>query len=368
MNNNLCINILLLVIIGYVLYMIHSSHKNIDGNIENNKNKLTKESFYNSPNHNRSGYFDNNITADDIVDDVISWDDSYESAVITKSRLNSNFLNIKFHNDYRDVMTALNNLVPDRKQFFNLPNEPLNYSEPEVDEVKNMVKDFVSVLNQNLVTQVPSYRNPNSGWDEAIPDPKIKSGWDKVQESLGLPTSLYEDPASKAHVKLISVRYVQKYETEDEIKYNIDMILQKDNVNDQIIIKASFVQDKRPLHDENYFFKTRNIDMKVTIEQLTIVGYLSNDGDDAIRQFDGDEEKWYDYNKMEYNNMTDPKYIQRILMEKYRQRTEEMEQRNAMLDEEGQQFHKELPHVYDFSNIKGTQTIFDDMNYHREFS
>ena len=40
----------------------------------------------------------------------------------------------------------------------------------------------------------------------------------------------------------------------------------------------------------------------------------------------------------------------------------------AMLDEEGQNFHKELPHVYDFSNIKGTQTIFDDMNYHKTFT
>jgi len=39
-----------------------------------------------------------------------------------------------------------------------------------------------------------------------------------------------------------------------------------------------------------------------------------------------------------------------------------------MLDEEGQEFHKHLPHVYDFSNIKGTQTIFDDMNYHKEFN
>ncbi len=39
-----------------------------------------------------------------------------------------------------------------------------------------------------------------------------------------------------------------------------------------------------------------------------------------------------------------------------------MQQRNALLDEEGQAFHATLPNLYDFSNIQGTRTIFDDMN------
>ena len=70
---------------------------------------------------------------------------------------------------------------------------------------------------------------------------------------------------------------------------------------------------------------------------------------------------------MEENNLTDPKFVQKILMEKYKQRTQEMQQRNATLDEEGQEFHKTLPHVYDYSNIRNTQTIFDDMNKPRKF-
>ena len=45
-----------------------------------------------------------------------------------------------------------------------------------------------------------------------------------------------------------------------------------------------------------------------------------------------------------------------------------MEHRNALLDEEGQDFHKTLPHIYDYSNIKGTRTIFDDMNEKKIFS
>lgn len=376
------INIVLIAIIGYVIYSFMTSsindqpksNNNSEGQINNNgvnkkgrkrKKNRRREKFTTD----RDNYaFDNNVYADDILDDVVSWDESYDYGHITKEEVNPNFLNIQWHNDYRDVITAFNNLVPKKKQLFNLPNIPIVYSEPEAAEVKNMVSDFVAVLNENIKKEIPSYRNPNSGWDEAIPDPKIKSGWDKVQESLGLPTSLYEEPAGKSLIKIISINLVQKYETEDEVKYSIEIVLQKVDIDDQILIKADFVQDKRPLHDENNFFKTSTIEMKVTIENIFILGFLSKYGNDDINQFDNDEEKFYDYNKLEYNNMTDPKFVQKILMEKYRQRTEQMEQRNAMLDEEGQNFHRELPHVYDFSNIKGTQTIFDDMNYHKTFT
>ncbi|QKF93985.1 hypothetical protein QKU48_gp0527 [Fadolivirus algeromassiliense] len=303
----------------------------------------------------------------ELVDDVVSWSSSLSSANITKEVLNKNFLNIQFHNDYRDVITAINNLVPEKRQRFNLANIPIQYSEPETDEVKLMVNDFITVLNENIKSAVPIHRNVNSGWDEAITDPTVESGWNRVQKSLGLAPSIYEDPALKNPVKLIAINYVQKYETDDEIKYAIDLVLQKYNVDDQMSIKATFVQDKRPLNDENNFFVTKNIDMKVIIEDVFLLGFLSNDGPDSNQQFDLDKEKFYDYNILEYNNMTDPKYIQRVLMDKYKMRTFEMEQRNALLDEEGQAFHRSLPNIYDFSNIRDTRTIYDDMNTKKVF-
>lgn len=303
----------------------------------------------------------------ELVDDVISWSSSLSSGNVTKEVLNKNLLNIQFHNDYRDIITAINNLVPEKRQRFNLANIPIQYSEPETDEVKLMITDFITILNENLRSQVPQYRNVNSGWDEAIIDPNVESGWNKIQKSLGLAPSIYEDPAIKNPVKLIAINYVQKYETDDEIKYSIDLVIQKHNVDDQMLIKASFVQDKRPLNDENNFFVTKNIDMKVIIEDVYLLGFLSNDGPDSNQQYDLDKEKYYDYNVLEYNNMTDPKYIQRVLMDKYKMRTFEMEQRNALLDEWGQEFHKTLPHIYDFSNIRDTRTIYDDMNTKKVF-
>ena len=363
------INFVLLGLVFVILYFLTTKYgtndicTNID--IKNKKDNKKKEKF------DQTYYYTtkDNSVVDEIINDIVSWEDSeyYDSGVVKKEILNPNFINNKFNNDYRDVLTALNNLVPDRKQLFNLANIPVVYSEPEVDEVRNMISDFVVVLNNNLKTEVPSYRNPNSGWDEAIPDPNMKSGWDKVQESLGLPPSLYSSPAPKQPIKLIDVTEVQKYETEDEVKYSIDMVLQKKNVEDQMILKISFVQDKRPLRDENNFFVTHTVELRVVIEEAFILGYLSKEGNDAQLLYDNQAEKFYDYNQLEYNNLTDPKYIQKILLEKYNQRSQEMEQRNALLDAEGRDFHRTLPHLYDYSNIEGTQTIFDDMNMHKTF-
>ena len=59
-------------------------------------------------------------------------------------------MNIQFHNDYRDVYTALLNIVPDKRQLFNVANIPLTYSEPEANEISLMMKDFMAVLNENI--------------------------------------------------------------------------------------------------------------------------------------------------------------------------------------------------------------------------
>jgi len=363
------LNIFIILGIVYIILNITDTSKSVISTKENNTNV---ENMNTNTNKITGSYKTDDIgLVDQVINDIVSWDSNDSNGnyndKIKFNRINSNLINNKFHNDYRDVMTAINNIIPDKKQIFNLANIPLKYSQPEIAEVKNLVNDFVKVLNENIKHAVPSYRNPNSGWDEAIIDPTVKSGWDSVQESLGLNPSLWDKPAVKDNIELIAITDVDKYETEDEIKYSCDIVIQKKNVYDQMILKASFVQDKRPLHDENNFFITANVDMKIVVEDINILGYLSEDGTDAKLLFDKDMEKFYDYNQLEYNNLVDPKYIQKILMEKYRQRTEEMEQRNAMLDEEGQTFHRELPHIYDFSNIKGTQTIFDDMNYSKKF-
>lgn len=364
------IDIILLILIAYTVYIIIRQRSTFA-----DVNKLEDKKVVSDKSDKRE-LMDEKMKLypsypNDVLNELVSWDRSHsgssDSGPVISPKLKPNYLNIQFHNDYRDVLTALNNLVPDRKQLFNLANIPVVYSEPDAGSVKNMVNDFIVVLNSNLATKVPDYRHPNTGWDEAIPDPTIRSGWDTTQQSLGLPTSLYDDPAKRSPVKLVAIKMVRKYETDDEIKFSIDIVLQKENVNDQMIIRAEFVQDKRPLMDEGNFFTTSMIELRVTIENIFIIGFLSDEGPDSQKEFDGTATKFYDYNELEFNGMTDPRYIQKILMEKYRQRNEEMENRTAMLDEEARDFHRTLPTIYDFSNIRGTQSIFDDINYQKTF-
>ena len=358
-------NIILIVIIGLlILYLIVDRRTTPQNVIKETENfsAVRAQPIYKYKYRNHAEESDMN----ELLDDVLSWGSA--SSDIVKAHLNPNLLDIQFHNDYRDVLTAINNLVASKRQRFNLANIPLKYSEPETDEVKMMVKDFVYALNDNVRKEVGAVRNANSGWDEAIADPTVEeTGWEKSQRALGLPTSLYGKPAGRAEIVLIAIEYVQKYETEDEIKYSITLVLQKVNVEDQMVVEASFVIDKRPLRDENNFFVNKNVDMKVVIEDIFIKGFLSNDGPDASKQAATLDEKYYNYDTLEINNLTDPKDIQRILMEKYKIRTQEMAQRNAMLDEEGQEFHRTLPHLYDFSNIQGTRSIFDDFNKPKVF-
>ena len=374
-------NIILMIIIA--LFVIFLFYNNTDYSfIKNNNEKIYDP--YNSnmkqlPMHkykyskHRNNYRDNDSIMTEASADgssgSISWNSTIGSTIM-KGALNPNYVDIQFHNDYRDIITAIGNLVSEKRQRFNIANIPLKYSEPQANEVKAMIMDFINVINDNVASEVPNQRNPNTGWDEAVVDPTVESGWNKIQKSLGLAVSLYEKPASKNLIKLIAIQKVQKYETEDEIKYVIKIVIQKLNTEDQMILNVSFVQDKRPLNDENNFFVTKNIDMKVIIEDIFVIGYLSEDGPNANQQYDMDQEKYYEYDGLEKNNMTDPKYIQKILMENYKKRSNEMNNLTNLLDEEGQDFHKTLSEgkqIYDFDNIKGTRTIFNDMNEKKVF-
>lgn len=349
-------NVLIIVFLFFVMFYLLKGNYNLG----ETKNKNIQENFDEEDN---SSYFEESEYENNLTNE--SWDEE-ESTGHGNYVLNNNFVEMQFHNDYRDVITAINNLVPRKKQFFNLANYPVVNSNPEVSEIRDLIDNFVNVLNDNIMQEVPNSRNKNSGWDEAITDLTQESGWEKQRRELGLATSLYNPPAKRAPVVLIEVLHVKKQETDDEIKYICILVLQKTNVNDQISLRCSFIQDKRELNDENNFFIDHDVTMKIMIEEIGIIGYYSNEGlDNNMLSDNNKEELYYDYDRMEYNNMTDPRHIQKVLMDNYKKRNREMNNRTALLDEEGQLFHQSLPHLYDYSNIQGTQTIFDDMNMNR---
>lgn len=273
--------------------------------------------------------------------------------LVPKEELAANLLNMQFHNDYRDTIAAINNIVPSPKQFFNIPNLPTTYSDKvSGEEIMPILDGFIKLLNDNIDT-IPETRQVNTGWDEPLKDPNVKSGWEKSQEELGLPSSLYNKPANNAHVRLINVKKVQKYETDDETKYKVEMVIQKNGVDDQMIIQPSFVIDKRGLHDPNNPDHKLEIDLPLIVQEVFITGFLTDRGTDAQIMYENTGENFYDFDKMETNNITNSKMIRQILLEKNNKRTQEMRQINAIIDDEGKVFQSSLPNVYDYDGMKG---------------
>ena len=353
------LNLILIAVIIYIGYLV-SNERMISTQSETFVPSKRVEKFKSIKNKQNKS---NDILVDDLLDDLQEWDKNYtERSKIKKNIIKPNFINTLFHDDYRDVITTFNNIVPSQKQLFNMANIPLKYSEPNKNEVRGLIIGFIGNINTYIKNDVNFVRDQNTGWDEPLENPTVESGWDQVQKSLGLQPTLYNKSIGQTGIKLISVEKVQKYETEDEIKYACVIIIEKIDSDEQMLFKVSFVIDKKLLHDENRFFSVQNAELNVVVEEIYIEGYLSDNGDDANKLYKNIKGTHYELDNMEHNNLTDPLYIQQKLMEHHNNKEKENDYRNSLLDEEGRDFHRHLANPHDYSSYQVTQTIFDDMN------
>lgn len=295
-------------------------------------------------------------------------------------KLKPNFMEVQFHNDYRDVITAFNDIAPDQKQIFNIQDAPTRLTNPPHKEVEKIVRDFIDLVNRDVQYNVSDYRGSNTGWDEKMPNLKNKFGWEEYMEKLGLPASLYADPAKRAPIELIKIDYVEKYVTEYETEYIITLIVQKVNVDDQMILKISFVRENYDVDTERQFFKDLDIDYttnakannakvdknnknQMVIEEIFIVGFLTNEGisDDANNPTNFDKLDFYDFKGLEGTDMVDQQTILKELIEKKKQRNKEMMAFTASLDDYDREFHAELPKQSDYLSYKCTRNVIDEL-------
>lgn len=397
------LDIVLIVIIMYVV-ILFAKNKPDQSNYKNNQiniNRVTGEgkAGNNSSNANSNNKSldtsDDNISdniSDDISDDTLSdrpnkkvskKNNSYIDSLIgftDSSKLNSksykinhNFLNMQFHNDYRDVLTAINNVAPDQKQMFNMGNIPVRTSFPSTSdrEARQLITEFIKELNKNIKTEVSDYLTSNSGWDDLAPQKREKSGWEKEQEALGLPGSIYSQPAKRAKLRLIKIDKVQKQETESEIKYTSKIIIRKKNVQDQMVLRVSFVIPKKniderklfeqthtlghldnyvtdnPLHDTNKGLDNETLtNSDVIIEEVFVVGFLSTDRVDGIGAANLDDDDNYNFQRMENNEVTSMGTIMKELKNKYNSRANEMNKFTEAMDKETKDFHSSLQYTY----------------------
>lgn len=361
------LDILLIILIVYVIFLWYRSSRL---QIEYNSN----EKFYINNKKYKKNKPDNFKDMFDVQSDVL---DLHIFDHNTKKHKRKNnlilkpyFMGMQFHNDYRDTITAFNDIAPSQKEIFNYSSLPTDHTDPPHEEVHGLIKEFIRQLNKNIKYNVSHYRSSNTGWDEPIPDIKGQSGWDKQQEELGLPTSLYSDPAKKSPVKLIKIDDVEKYTTESETKYICTIIIQKINIEDQMIVKISFVKNNRDINGDRQFFKDLEMgsldtntsqessEINIMIEEIFIVGFLTDQG----IQRGNITDNFYNFKGLETNDIIDDKTIMKELIKKYINKSKDDLIFAASLDEQGSLFHDGLRDISTYDAFKCTRSIYDDLN------
>lgn len=316
--------VLLILLVLVIIYLLYRNGKLPI--INKYKNKILRNNFdnikaYNEPNIPEPVILNNN----------------------KENKLKSYFTSIQFHTDYRDVITAFNDLTIN-KSCFNNSNETVDYTSCKNEEVNDLINEFIIELNKDIKYNVADYRNASTGWDEPLPQHKVKSGWEKMQEELGLPTSLYEEPTARSPVKLILIDRTEKYITKDEIKYVCTIIIQKLNTDDQMIVKISFIKN--------------NNNNDIIIEEIFIIGYLTDEGTPK----DGNvNDQWYNFKSLNKNDITSDKMIMKELIKKYQDKHEDDIKFTKSLDPESKAFHDGLRDVSTYNSFKNTRSIYEDL-------
>lgn len=268
--------------------------------------------------------------------------------------LNPNFIEAQFHQDYMDVITSFNNIAPNQRQIFNINNVPCKVTKnADKNIVGEIVRNFINELNADISKNVPLVHTANSGWDELLPEHCGESGWEKQMKSLGLPTSLYNKPKLRTHVKLANFSNITKYETENEVKYTCCVTIAKKHVNDDLVIKISFVLPK------NGTTKNNDNGYAVILEEIFVLGFSTRQGLGTDRSPLDD---YYYFDSLEKNNMLSGKQISRELMNKYDTRQKVMQERINGMEVDVQEKYDETPSPIEYDSYKLTNTIFDDMN------
>lgn len=293
------LNFVIIIVVVVFIYMVMNKKENFK------QNDLYKEEDY--------SYLD------EIFNNIEYKKEPHKKSIIKLKKepiIKPYYIEMRVHNDYRDTMTAFNNVAPDQRPIFNRSVLPVKQIDVNPIEVKPLVKAFIKRVNEEVKYRTTDTQNENSGWDEIAPEKK-KDGWGDYMNDLGLPESIYNEPAKRAKIKLIKIDAVQKFATEDQLNFIVHMIVQKTNTEDQMIVKVSYVMDNVDLNAERNFNKSEfNVDFNVKIEEIAIVGFLTDHsyGDKTERK------DFYEFTNIEKDNIMDTGLILKALKDKYKQR------------------------------------------------
>ena len=281
---------------------------------------------------------------------------------------NNDFIELQYHKDYNDTITAINNLTP-QKELFNMGFLPIRESIPDEMNVNDLVELFMDKLNGEVSNNVSEFLHTNSGWNDMGKRRREKSGFEQTMEELGLPGTLYNEPAAKAPVKLVAIDKAEQFNTDDQIRFAIYLIVQKENVKDQMVLKVQFFMEKEDLKSggdsqKNFFEKNIDIDPEkekeknqlAIIEQVFTIGYLTNDSEKKTKM-----DKFHDYNNIKKSDGTmDQEKVIKLMLMKHKDRADELNSFLCTVDDGTKEIH-DVPGINSYSQYANTRTIMDDL-------
>jgi hypothetical protein len=225
----------------------------------------------------------------------------------------------KFHSDFRDVITAFNN-ISENKKVFNLDHDGVEQVLLTKVLAEPIVLQFILDVNENIMKNGTSLHR-NSGWDDCLPRKNVESGWDKVQKSLGLPTSLYDKPASNSSLEMVTILEALLYKTVDQSKYLITFVGRKKNVQDRILIKLSVV-----------YYNDRNKKIFKIYEDIDIIGFFIVNDETSFDPANDFDQVGYEFKDLSQTDAIDNRFISFELQKKYKNRLREINNRISKMD------------------------------------
>ena len=298
-------NTLLILLIIFVLYCIYKEKKNIL-HLKVIKKKLELFSDVSSieSNDDLSSFNVDSLESDSQF--------SIDEEVKDNKKINYQYLNnLQYNSEFEDVINAIK-IMPVNRKIFNLEILPVVFKKINTDNFdKKICDNFISQLNEYIENNI-------------IVSTSFKSGWEKVQNKLGLPV-LYQKENNKSVITSYEINSIKQFETKNQIKYVFRLVMNKENVSDKMIIDVSIVNNKI-------------FDKKTTLESIFIIGYLSNVKNNLTA-----------YNTLNYNkNIPDnndlskqigEKFVKKELYKRYKKQICDEGLDNLNIDKEGRVFN-----------------------------
>ena len=268
------------------------------------------------------------------------------------------FVDIQFHNDYKEIDTAIVKMS-NQKQLFNTADIPVNHTKPNVKKTDRLIKYFMKYIN-NTIKSMGDNPVETAGWNIAVPNNNKNTAWDKHMNSLGLPSSIYETPADKSTLQFLETKEISAMETENDMRITCVILCKKQNVRDQILLKINFWIDKKDINEDRNFLNDKDSysiendeELEVVIENIFIIGYYITDGS-------GSSENFYEFKNITgKDGMMNQEEILKQLVAKRKARAVETGT-SILSPRELEQLKAQIPHMTNFEEYRSENNIFSN--------